>query len=57
MHRKAVVIQKVVFGGEHLEVARSLDLLGLALHPWGKADEAETAYRKALGIQGVVMNA
>lgn len=50
-HRTALRIRKQMFGGEHLEVARSLNLLGLVLHGDGRYPEAKQLYKEALAMQ------
>ena len=51
MHRKAVEIEKELFGKEHPVVSRSLDNLAMVLVAEGKLAAAETTLREALAMQ------
>jgi serine/threonine protein kinase/tetratricopeptide (TPR) repeat protein len=51
LHRKALAVQRAVYGEEHPDVAESLTLLADALDGMREFEEAEPVYREALALQ------
>ncbi len=48
---RALLLQREALGSEHLDVARSLDMLGTILHDRGDYDGSESRYREALELR------
>ncbi len=55
MFGEALVVRRRLCGNEHLDVARSLNYLGVVLGRQGKLIEAEAMIREAAGIQEKVL--
>ena len=51
MHREAVGVRRKLFGNDNLDLAQSLDDLGVALQKQWKAEDAIRVHREALAIR------